>query len=84
MAMWNHGSCCLHPHSRCNHVNGCAIVSKTYYGHFCMKQGGAESRGSETRPLEQLLMKDKCDTRLESSRAFIMPQLTASASSVRV
>ncbi len=49
-----------------------------------MKQGGAESRGSETRPLERLLMKDEHDTRLESSGAFIMPQSSASASSGRV
>ncbi len=49
--------------------------------HCSMKQGGAESRGSETRPLDQLLMKDECDTRLVSSGAFIMPQSTDSASS---
>ncbi len=46
-----------------------------------MKQGGAESRGSETRPLERLLMKDERDTRLESSGAFIMPQSPDSTSS---
>ncbi len=46
-----------------------------------MKQGGAESHGSETRTLEWLLMKDERNTRLESSGAFIMPQSTASASS---
>ncbi len=37
-----------------------------------MKQGGAESRGSETRTLERLLMKYERDTRLESIKAFIM------------
>ncbi len=42
-----------------------------------MKQGEAESRRSETRPLNER------DTWLESSGAFIMPQSTASASSGR-
>ena len=37
-----------------------------------MKQGEAESRQSQTRQLNE------CDTRLESSRAFIMLQSTAS------
>ncbi len=40
-----------------------------------MKQGEAESRRSETKPLNER------DTRLESSGAFIMPQSTASAPS---
>ncbi len=48
-----------------------------------MKKGGAERRGSETRTLERLLMKDERDTQLEGSGAFNMPQSTASASSGR-
>ncbi len=44
-----------------------------------MKQGGAESHGRETRPLERLLIRDERDTQLESSRAFIMQQSTTSA-----
>ncbi len=46
-----------------------------------MKLGEAESRRSETRLLKQLLMRDKRDTWLESSRVFIMPQLTVSSPS---
>ncbi len=42
-----------------------------------MKQGEAESRRSEMRPLNER------DTWLESSRTYIMPQSTASASSSR-
>ncbi len=40
-----------------------------------MKHGGAVSRGSETRPLERLLMRDERDTWLESSGPFSMPPL---------
>jgi len=40
-----------------------------------MKQGVVESRWSGMRPLKRLLMRYKRDTRLESSGAFIMPQL---------
>ncbi len=40
-----------------------------------MKHGGAEICGSVTMPLEQLLMKNECDTWLESSGAFIIKRI---------
>ncbi len=43
-----------------------------------------ESRGSETRLLKQLLMRDERDTWLESSIAFIMPRSSTSTPSGRV
>ncbi len=43
-----------------------------------------KSRGSETRPLKQLLMRDECDTWIESSIAFIMPRSSTSTPSSRV
>ncbi len=46
-----------------------------------MKQSEAESRRSETSPLNERKDFDERDTQLESSRAFIMPQSTASAPS---
>ncbi len=38
-----------------------------------------KSRGSETRPLKQLLMRDERDTWLETSIAAIMPRSSTSA-----
>ncbi len=46
-----------------------------------MKQSEAESRRWERRPLNEHEHFDERDTWLESSRAFIMPQSSASAPS---